>query len=901
MPAQMALSCGTKLGPYEIASPLGAGGMGEVYRARDTRLDRTVAIKILPVQFSSDPIRKQRFEREAKTISSLNHPHICVLYDVGSYDGIDYLVMECVEGETLAKRLERGLLPLEQTLKYGMQIADALDRAHRSGIVHRDLKPGNIMLTSNGAKLLDFGLARPAIPSASLATLSATAPQQSPLSDEGTIVGTFQYMSPEQVEGKELDGRSDIFSLGAVLYEMLTGRRAFEGKSQLSVASAILEKEPEPISTRKPLTPPALNFAVKKCLAKVPDERWQSASDLASDLKWIAESSSQAVGVSKTGGSLPSSRTGWTTAGIALAALFVGIMVAYFWRPVPGGRVIRSSILPPENFSFGESANSWAATAVSPDGSRIVVGVIGQANREMLYVRPLDALTGQILAGTEGASFPFWSPDGRSIGFFADGQLKTIGASSGPVQVLCPAPEGRGGTWNRDGMIVFAPSPVTNLYRIAATGGTPAAVTKLDTARHEDTHRWPQFLPDGRHFLYLARTLDINSSEIHVGSTDSAQPMSVVGAMGNPVYAADGYLVYPRGNLLVAQTFDTDRFRVSGEAVPIADQVLFNGNVNYASFSLSANGVLVFKRAVGEGVSELIWSDRNGKTVGQVSEPGPYFGPSLSPDGRKLAVEVYDPRTHANSDIWIYDLTRGSRTRLTYSQSNERNRLPVWSPDGSRVAFSSSRSGHTQIYEKVVSGVGAENVVSPSEGHSYATTWSQDGQFIAGFQENSQHGGLQFLVLSRLAGDKPITFLPGISGLSRFTFARISPNGKWIAYSSWESGRGETYISSFPSGAGTWQVSTNGGNDPHWRRDAKELFYISRDDTLMSVEISEQSGSPVIGKSQPLFRTHRVTSPDWVYDVSPDGTRFLINRLLLPSRPEPITLVMNWDAELKKK
>ena len=896
----MPLFPGTHLGPYEIAGPLGSGGMGEVYRARDTRLERTVAIKILPRELSNDPIRKQRFEREAKTISSLNHPHICVLHDVGSQDGIDYLVMECVEGETLAKRLEKGPLPVDLALRYGAQIADALDKAHRNCVVHRDLKPGNIMVTSTGAKLLDFGLAKPVASLASVATLTAAVTQSSPMTEQGVIVGTFQYMSPEQIEGKELDGRSDIFSLGAVLYEMVTGKRAFEGKSQLSVASAILEKEPEPISSVKPMTPPALDRCVKRCLSKEAERRWQNAGDLADELQWIAEVGSQTASLPRPTRSTRGRRA-WAAAGIALFALFSGLGLAYLLQPVPERRVIRSSILPPEKLSFGESANSWAATAISPDGSRIVVGVIGQTSREMLYVRPLDALTGQILAGTEGASFPFWSPDGHSIGFFADGQLKTIDASSGSVQVLCPAPEGRGGTWNRDGVIVFAPSPVTNLYRISATGGIPAAVTKLDTARHEDTHRWPQFLPDGRHFLYLARTLDISSSEIHVGSTDSAEPVSVVGAMGNPVYATAGYLVYPRGNLLVAQMFDTDRFRVSGEAVPIADQVLFNGNVNYASFSLSANGVLVFTRAVGEGVSELIWSDRNGKTVGQVSEPGRYFGPSLSPDGRKLAVEVYDPRTHANSDIWIYDLTRGSRTRLTYSQSNERNRLPVWSPDGSRIAFSSSRGGHTQIYEKAVSGVGAENVVSPSEGHSYATTWSQDGQFIAGFQENSQHGGLQFLVLSRFSGDKRIPFLQGISGLSRFTFARISPNGKWIAYSSWESGRGETYISSFPSGAGTWQVSTNGGNDPHWRRDAKELFYISRDDTLMSVEISEQNGSPVVGKSQPLFRTHRVTSPDWVYDVSPDASRFLINRLLLPSGPEPITMVVNWDAELKKK
>ncbi len=896
----MPLSSGTKLGPYEILSPLGAGGMGEVYRARDTRLDRIVAIKILPAQFSSDPVRKQRFEREAKTISSLNHPHICVLYDVGHQDGMDYLVMECVEGETLAKRLEKGALPLEQVLKFGAQIADALDKAHRSGVVHRDLKPGNIMLTPAGTKLLDFGLAKAAAPLMSGATQTAAVPHTSPVTEQGTIVGTFQYMSPEQVEGKEVDGRSDIFSLGAVLYEMLTGRRAFEGKSQLSVASAILEKEPAPISSIKPMTPPALDHAVKKCLAKSADERWQSASDLASELKWVAEGGSQAGApvATQPGRGF---RRAWALAGIALAALFSGVGAAYFWRPVPVRHVVRSSILPPEKSAFAESANSWGAVAVSPDGSRIVVGVIGQTSREMLYVRPLEALTGQLLAGTEGATFPFWSPDSRSIGFFADGQLRIIDATGGPVRGLCPAPEGRGGTWARDGTIVFAPQPLGNLFRVAATGGVPTAVTKLDTARHEDTHRWPQFLPDGRHFLYLARTIDMVSSEIRLGSVDSAEPASVLVAVGNPVYAPPGWLLYPRGNTLVAQAFDSDRLRVSGEPIPLADQISFNGNVSLSPFSASGNGVLVYTKAVGEGVSELIWTDRNGRVLGKVGEPGRYFGPSLSPDGRKLAFEVYDPRTHTNSDIWIYDMTQGSKTRLTFSQSNEHNRMPVWSPDGNRIAFSSDRGGRSQIYVKVVSGMETEHLVFPGEGDRYATTWSPDSQFVAGIQLNPQRGGTEFLLLPMSANQKPMAFLPGATALSRFTFPRISPNGKWIAYASWESGRGEVYISSFPSGAGKWQVSGNGGWNPVWRRDGRELFYFGLDDSLTSAELSEQKGSPVIGKVQPLFRVHRVPSPNWALDVSPDGNRFLINSLLQPSAPQPITLVVNWDAELKKK
>jgi serine/threonine protein kinase/Tol biopolymer transport system component len=896
----MPLAPGTQLGPYEITAPLGAGGMGEVYRARDTRLERTVAIKILPAQFSSDPVRKQRFEREAKTISSLNHPHICVLYDIGHQDGMDYLVMECVEGEPLAKRLEKGPLSLEQVLKYGMQTADALDKAHRSGVVHRDLKPGNIMLTPTGAKLLDFGLAKPAAPLSSAATLTGAATQQAPVTEQGTIVGTFQYMSPEQVEGKELDSRSDIFSLGAVLYEMLTGKRAFEGKSQLSIASAILEKEPAPISSIKPMTPPALDRAIRRCLAKDPEERWQMTRDLSLELKWIAESGSQPVVAPVTPQGAGTPRP-WMTAGVALLALIAGLSVTQFWRVVPIRHVVRSSILPPENLVFSSNASEWASVAVSPDGTRLVVGVVGQSGREMLYVRPLDALSGQIMAGTEGATFPFWSADGRSIGFFADGQLKKIDSSGGPVQQVCPAPQGRGGTWNKDGVIVFAPSPSTGLLRVAATGGAPVAATKLDTARHEDSHRWPQFLPDGRHFLYLARTSDPTTSEIHLASIDTAESMSIVRANGNPTFAPSGFLLYPRGDVLVAQPFDADHFRVSGEPVTVADQVSANGNVDFSTFSMSANGVLVYKRGVGEGVSELIWVDRSGKILEKMGEAGAYFGPSLSPDGRKLAVEIDDPHVHANSDIWIYDLARHSKSRLTFSQANKHNRLPVWSPDGSQIVFSSDRDGNSQqIYEKAVNGTDTEHAVSPGDGDRYPSSWSPDGRYVAGVQQNLQRG-TEFLVLPVLGTQKPIDFLPAAVGISRFSFPRISPDGKWISYSSFESGRAELYISSFPSGSGKWQVSTNGSRDSVWRKDGKEIFYETLDNTLMAVAISEEEGSPVIGKAQSLFQIRVASSPHWVYDVSPDGNRFLINSLHQPSAPEPLTLMLNWDLELKNK
>ena len=895
----MALTSGRKLGPYEIQSPLGAGGMGEVYRARDTRLGRDVAIKILPSHLSESAAARQRFDGEARAISSLSHPNICHLYDVGEEDGTSYLVMEYLEGETLTDRLRKGPLPLDQVLKYGIEICEGLEKAHRNGVVHRDLKPSNIMLTKTGAKLMDFGLAKTQVaavgadsPSNSLATMSE------PLTAEGTIVGTFQYMSPEQVEGKEADARSDIFSLGAVLYEMVTGKRAFEGKTTASTIGAILAAEPKPISALKPLSPLALEHLIKSCLAKDPDERLQTTHDVKVQLGWLAQGQSQFA--NPTGASPGRRNQVWITAAIAVLALGTGLALARFTRTGEVLPVIRSSIVPPEKTSFAEGPSEWAPPVLSPDGSRIVVGVTSQEGRQFLYVRPLNELTGQILAGTEGGVFPFWSPDGRSIAFFANGQLKTIDASGGLVHDLCPAPQPRSGTWNKDGVIVFTPSPYTGLFRVAATGGPSVPLTKLDNSRHEDSHRWPQFLPDGRHFIYLARTSDRAGSGIRIASLDSAEPVTIVRADGNPVYVSSGFLLYPRGSLLLAQPFDANHLRTSGEPVTIADQVSWNGNVDYTSFTTSTNGLLAYMGVTGQGLSELLWTDRNGKALGKVGEPALYFGPSLSPDGKKLAVEVADTQ-NASSEIWIYDLIRNSKARLTFTQGNTHNRLPVWSPDGSQIAFSSDRDGHAaQMYEKAVNGTEPEHVVAAGESDRYPSTWSPDGRYVVGVQQSAQRGS-EFLVLPMLGTQHPVSFLPDAVALSRFTFPRVSPNGKWLAYSSFETGSQEIYISSFPSGAGKWQVSTGGGVQPHWRRDGKELFYQMLDDTMISAEISEQNGSPVVGKIRRLFQLHARPSPHWTFDVSADGQRFLINGLLQPSTSEPITLVTHWDAELRKK
>ncbi len=899
----MALQPGVRLGPYEIQSLLGAGGMGEVYRARDTRLDRTVAIKILPQHLSENADAKERFEREARAISSLSHPNICHLYDVGQQDGISYLVMEYLQGETLADRLRKGPLPLEQVLRVGAEICEGLEKAHRSGVVHRDLKPSNIMLTKTGTKLMDFGLAKAATPAVAASSSSDALDTISrPLTEQGTIVGTFQYMSPEQVEGKEADTRSDIFALGAVLYEMITGRRAFEGKTTASTIAAILAGEPKPLSTVQPLSPAALQWLVTACLAKEPEERLQIAHDIKLQLQWIADSNSrpETSALAHKG----ASKWSWIAAAIAFVALLTGLLTIYLVRPARVPQVFRSSILPPDKSSFIELLVSVESSpvAVAPDGSRIVVGLVGEENKKMLYVRPLKALTGQVLPGTEGATFAFWSPDGRSIGFFANGQLKTIDASGGPVQALCSAPQARGGTWNRDGVILFSPTPESGIFRVSATGGAPVPVTKVDFSRHEDSHRWPQFLPDGRRFIYLARTVDRSSSEIHLGSLDNAQPINIVRADGNAAYASSaGYLLYPRGNVLVAQPLDADHIRLSGEAVTVAE-VATNRNVDYSAFSVSTNGVLAYQPAIGQGITELTWMDRSGKVLGKIGPPGGYLGPSLSPDGHRLAVEIEDPNIQANSDIWIYDLIRNFRTRLTFSGSYEHNRLPVWSPDGSQIAFSSDRSRQSQqLYIKAISGKDPEHVISPSESDRYPTSWSPDGQQIVGVQQDLRLG-TTFLLLSMNGSPKTVDFLPGATGLSRFSFPRISPNGKWIAYSSFESGRAELYISLFPSGSGKWQVSTNGGRDSIWSRNGKELFFTTPfDDSLMSAEISEQNGDPVIGKVRPLFRIRVASSPHRVFDVSPDGKRFLINSVLPPSAPEPITLVVNWEAELKKQ
>jgi serine/threonine protein kinase len=901
----MSLSAGTLLGPYEILSPLGAGGMGEVYRARDTRLDRTVAIKILPLQLSNDPVRKQRFEREAKTISSLNHPNICTLHDVGHQDGIDYLVMECVEGETLATRLEKGPMPLDQVLKFGAQIADGLDKAHRSGVVHRDLKPGNIMLTPTGAKLLDFGLAKPAVPLTVGATLTTVATQTTPVTQEGTIVGTFQYMSPEQIEGKELEGRSDIFSLGAVLYEMLTGKRAFEGKSQLSVASAILEKEPPPISSAKPMTPPALDHAIRRCLAKDPEERWQTARDVAIELKWIADSGPPA---GATGSLVDRSSSRERILAIALmlaAGALITLGVLYLKHPATETRVTRTYVKAEEGSGFIFSGDQ-KGFAISPDGLNLayIASTPSPDSKSALWIRPMDSLHARLLPGTEAAGFPFWSPDGRYIGFFAGGKLKKIDVQGGPPAIICDAPDGRGGSWNQDGDIVFTPTVNSPIYRVSASGGPISQLTRQDPAKNETTHRWPSFLPDGRHYIFLAGSTftpsESATNSIMLGSLDSKETKLLFHTHYQAEYAS-GHMLFLRQSSLMAQPFDPKRFELSGEAVPLAEQLLQDSSIARAWFSPSANGLLLYAEGAAKN-RQLVWFDRSGKQIGAVPGDDAYAGITLSRDEKKLAYYL----DGTGFDVWSFDVSRGVKIPLTFgASSGQGNLYPVWSPDGKYVAYTSYRDGKYSLYQKSADGSGGETLLLEGIDHfRVPTSWSTDGKFLVyhegvsgGTYANGVPGGWSIWVLPLFGDHKAYPFIQSTFSAREATF---SPDGKWLAYCSNESGEYRVYVVPFPGPGGKWQVSLGDGRGPLWSRDGKEIFYLSADNKLMAVKVETSGRSFAAEGAHVLFDSHSY-GVFGRYAASADGQRFVVVYEGKNRTSSTLTSVVNWPAELKKK
>ena len=885
----MTLASGTKLGPYEILSPLGAGGMGEVYRARDTRLERDVAVKVLPASLSSDPSLRLRLEREAKAVSKLSHPHICTLHDIGHQDGVDFLVMELVEGETLEHRLVKGPLPTEQTIPFAAQIADALATAHKRGITHRDLKPSNIMLTKSGTKLMDFGLAKQAGPAPLAAILTEMTTEESKLTGEGAIVGTVQYMAPEQLEGKEADARADIFALGEVIYEMATGKPAFSGKSRASLIAAILSTQPPPITQSQPLTPPSLERVVKKCLAKDPDDRWQSASDLASELNWVMEGGSQAI----QGGRVPSGRGRWDRAGWLSAATFFLLMVAIgaaWWQA--NHRRARPMYF---HTSVPFPANDLA---LSPDGRMLaIVAYSAQANDYVLWTYEVGGRRTNALNGTQGASYPFWSPDGKFIGFFADDKLKKVEVSGGRPQVLCDAPNGRGGTWNREGVIVFTPDAAgTGLFRVSSSGGTPVAITKLDTSRSETSHRWPVFLPDGKHFLYLGANFSgrLENNAIFLGSLDSQERRLLVSTSANAAYAEPGYLLYLRDNkTLVAQSFDLRRYVLSGEPFSLSDEVLYFPQVDRAVYGVAGGDVLVTQTGKGTSFSQLTWFDRGGRSAGTVGAPGSYNNVRLSPDGHRVAGDQTDPDgRHRN--IWIHELAQGlATTRLTFDPSFDSN--PIWSPVGKQILFCSIRTGGFRLYLKNADGSGSEEEVADlgAVGQGNAWDWSRNGKYVLVRKENE----LWYLSWPERVA-KPLL-------QARWTVrnAQFSPDGRWIAYASNETGSMEIYVSPFPSINGKWQVSNGGGQEPRWHQDGKELFYLSADGTMMVAAVttgaSFKAASPVA-----LFQTHRPqpvsSQDDFSYDVSSDGQRFLIATKVDEANAAPLSILLNWASQMEK-
>jgi Tol biopolymer transport system component len=882
------LTPGTRLGSYEIVAAIGAGGMGEVYRARDTRLHRDVAIKVLASNMAHRADLRERFEREARTIAGLNHPHICVLHDIGHQDGLDYLVMEYLEGETLAARLKRGPLPLAQALQYGAEIGDALDKAHRKGVTHRDLKPGNIILTRTGAKLLDFGLAKL---QASAADVAEQPTREGPITAEGTILGTLHYMSPEQLEGKEADARSDVFALGAVLYEMATGKRAFNGQSQASVIASIMASEPPAMSVIQPMTPPALDRLVRKCLRKDPDERWQSAHDITDELRWIAESSTaQAAAASVPVAATTRSRRrlAWMGAAALLLAALAVVGVARFWggaASTPIVSAVRFTVPPPEKSQFPMAI---AFMNVSPDGKRLAFNAADGGGVNRIWVRALDATTATPLAGTESVnSPPTWSPDSRFIAFVAEGKLKKIPAAGGPVQTVAEPVVG-GIAWGSSGVILFNRT-LGPLYRVPEAGGAAVQATELDTTAKEMGHVLASFLPDGEHYLFLARGPRPDQSSVYVGSLESKERTRVLEDASAAIHVQPGYLIFHRDGTLMAQPFDADRLTTAGDAVPIAEDVQFSPVTRTASFTASQTGTIAYRAATEAPPRTLVWVSRNGTEQPIPAPPRGYQQPRLSPDGGRIAVDIAEQ----GSQIWIYDISRDTLTRLTFQGSD--NELVIWMPNGKLVTYFSNQGGPLNLFSQAVDGSsGPERLTTSPVAHA-AMSWSPDGRRLA-FTEASAGGNRDILVLDTAVGK----VAPFIKTEFAEGGAQFSPDGRFIAYISNESGRAEVYVQPYPGPGGKWQISTDGGTEPRWNRNGRELFYRSGD-RMMVVPVSTASTFSA-GRPQMLFERRYPstqlpqTAPH--YDVSADGQRFLMVKEGERGPGAPINVVLNWPALL---
>jgi Tol biopolymer transport system component len=889
----MALSPDIRLGRYEIRSLIGEGGMGEVYLARDPKIGRDVAIKVLPAQFSADAERLARFEQEACAAGALNHPNVLAVHDVGQHDGAPFVVSELLEGETLREKLRGAPLPQRKAVDYASQIARGLAAAHERGIVHRDLKPENIFITSDGrAKILDFGLAK--LRQGDGRQSQTEIPTRRMDTDPGAVMGTVGYMAPEQVRGRRVDHRADIFSFGAVLYEMLTGRRAFRGESAADTLSAVLSEDPPALSESNRNVSPALERLVLHCLEKDPAARFHSANDLAFALEALsgatAVSGEQATPTHALAGRGVRRREliAWGVAGAALLAALLALFLPSLRRAPQEAPAAATRFL----INQPGKGEVIGPPVISPDGRRVVLVVRDAVGRQSLWLRPLDALDAQPLAGTEAGGLPFWSPDGRSIGFIAAGKLKKLDVSGGPAQTLSDAVS-VGGAWNRNGVIVFSRSSTEGLYRIPAAGGTPEPLTTLDKSRNEYVHAWPYFLPDGRHFLYVAGTSPREKSAIFLGSLDSKQPRLLLGVESSVAYAPPGFLLYAREGTLEARPFDADRLELTGEAVPVVRQIGFTMGNARAHFSVSETGTLLYRNDTAAADTQLVWFDRAGKQLDTVGAAGHYSDIRLSPDGKRVAFQRLDMERGA-SDIWLIESARGTTSRLTFDPANDGD--PVWSPDGGRIVFSSMREGLPNLYQKLSSGAGGEELLLKTEDAKFANDWSPDGRYILYTAMSRQ--SFDLWVLPLFGERRPEPFLRTDFQESS---GRFSPDGRFVAYVSDESGRYEVYVQSFPASGGKWQVSNGGGASPRWRRDGRELFYLSADGKLMAVEVDGSSDRFEAGVPGPLFETLvGAISGDSPYDVAADGRRFLVKVLVEEKAPAPVTVVLNWTADLKR-
>ncbi len=888
----MSLASGTKLGPYEIQSPLGSGGMGEVYRARDTRLDRTVAVKILPTHLSNNPEAKQRFDREARAISSLNHPNICTLYDVGHQEGIDFLVMEFLEGETLAARLTRGPLPAEQVLRYGIEICEGLERAHKSGVIHRDLKPGNVMLTKNGAKLMDFGLAKaiaastPAPASSLTMTVSHSADQ--PLTSQGTILGTFQYMSPEQTEGKEADARSDIFALGAVLYEMATGKRAFTGKTQASIVAAVLASDPPPISQVQPMSPPALEQVVRTSLAKDPDDRFQTVHDLKLQLKWIAQASSSqlAAPAQVRARRAVQKRTLIVAAAVGwlLAAAWMAFFLAARSKLEEARRPMSAAWLAPNGTEYAGAV--FGAPALSPDGSKLAF-LTSEGAKTKLWIRDVASGAVQAMGEIENPTFPFWSPDSKYLGFFSTGKLKKVALAGGPVQVLCDAPEGRGASWSPRGLIIFTPNIYESLYKVPEGGGTPEKITQAQAGW---THRNPYFLPDGDHFLFTLRQATgvtrSSAGALYGASLSGEAPRQILEHASNVQYS-DGYLLYLHDTVLGAQRFDPKALKFAGDPIPVAEKLDYWNARDEVAFT-AAHGTLVYRHGALEKTQPM-WVDRTGKELARFGEPGLYLSPTPSSDGSSVGVARRDPDT-GKEDVWVVDASRNTVSRSTFADAADMSF--AFSPDAKRIAVSTiAGSAVGRIWIQPSSGSGSqENLETPGT-WANVISWSPNGRYLFFMlQNNATREDVYYLDLN---GAKKL--VPFLQSPANENGAVLSPNGNWLAYDSDESGRYEVYVAAFPGPGSKWQVSNGGGNAPSWSSDGKHLYY-GNGDKLMVVPIQNaetfQFGAPA---ELPIHLNEFAT----VGPVAP-GERFPALKRLTGGQSLPEEVVLHWTGTLKQ-